>query len=315
MDFYLEILTWRIKMRLKMNKVWILVFIVLILGIPVSAVKINDSSLALYKPNSNMPIANNMDIILHSNKIYDGKLNATNAEQYNITSKPKNGKLTVDKNGKFTYAPNKNFVGKDSFKYTVRNGKIKSNTAIVTIIVKNKEPISNDIEFNTKVNIPYNGKLNSTDEDKDNITYNIVSNPVNGTLTLNDNGTYTYTPNSRVHGNDSFTYRSNDGISYSNTSTVKISIMNTPPVANDMDITYNPRSPCVGTLKGTDEDNDTLTYTVISQTKYGILVYRTNGYYNYRSLNTPKREDTFTYIVNDKYNDSKIGKVTITINR
>ena len=48
-------------MRLKMNKVWILVFIVLILGIPVSAVKINDSSLALYKPNSNMPIANNME--------------------------------------------------------------------------------------------------------------------------------------------------------------------------------------------------------------------------------------------------------------
>ncbi len=177
----------------KTNKIWIFVFIILILGIPIGAVKINDDS-TTYKVGSNRPIAKDMNIIMHSNKIYNGKLDTTNAKQYIITSKPKKGKLIVDKNGKFNYIPNKNFVGQDTFKYNVKNGKIKSNTATVTINIKNDKPVSNNINFDTKVNTPYNGKLNSTDLDKDNLTYNIISKPVNGTLILNKDGTYAYTP-------------------------------------------------------------------------------------------------------------------------
>ena len=299
-------------MGLKTNKFWIFVFVILILGIPVCAVKINDASKPYYKMGSNRPIANDMNIILHSNKIYNGKLNTTNAQQYIITSKPKKGKLTVDKNGKFNYISNKNFVGQDTFRYIVKNGKINSDTATVTINIKNKPPVSNNIIFDTKVNTSYNGKLNSTDEDKDKLTYKIVSKPVNGTLLLNKDGTYTYIPNKGFHGVDIFTYNSNDGIINSNTATVKIIISNNPPVANNMDIKCRFKKECTGKLNANDVDGDALTYKVISTPKHGKIKYSTNGEYSYKPLSNFQGTDTFTYLVNDGYNNSNIATVTIT---
>ena len=283
-------------MGLMRNKFWIFVLVILILGIPASAVKINDSSNTSYKIGSTRPVANNMDITLHSNKIYNGKLNATNAKQYAITSKPKNGKLTVDKKGKFNYTPNKNFVGKDTFKYMVKDGKINSNTATVTINIKNIPPVSNNINFDTKVNTPYNGKLKSIDGDKDNLMYNIISPPVNGTLTLNNDGKYTYIPNKGFHGEDMFTYKSNDGISNSNTANVKITIINNPPVANNIDIKNQLKKEYMGKLNATDQDNDALTYKVISKPKYGKIKYSSNGDYSYTLNQTFMEEQTPSHI-------------------
>ncbi len=299
-------------MGLKMNKFWIFVLVVLILGIPICAVKLNDSSITPYKIGSTRPVANNMYIILHSNKIYSGKLNATNAKQYNITSKPKNGKLTVDKNGKFNYTPNKNFVGNDTFKYMVKDGKINSNIATVTINIKNIPPVSKNINFDTKVNTPYNGKLNCIDRDKDNLIYKIVSPPVNGTLKLNNNGTYTYIPNKGFHGKDMFTYNSNDGISNSNTASVEITIINNLPVANNMDIKDSLKNEYTGKLSATDQDNDALTYKIISKPKNGKIKCSNNGEFSYRPSFDFRGTDTFTYLVNDGYNDSNIATVKIT---
>jgi VCBS repeat-containing protein len=51
-----------------------------------------------------------------------------------------------------------------------------------------------------------------------------VTDPANGTLTLNTNGSFTYTPNSTFSGTDTFTYKASDGASASNAATVSITV-------------------------------------------------------------------------------------------
>ena len=51
-----------------------------------------------------------------------------------------------------------------------------------------------------------------------------VSDPSNGTLTLNANGSFTYAPNAHFFGTDAFTYRANDGSANSNVVTVSLTV-------------------------------------------------------------------------------------------
>jgi predicted outer membrane repeat protein len=124
-------------MDLKIGKFWVLVLVILVLGIPVGAVKNNDLLSTSFQVGAGkMPVANNMTIQLLSNTNYTGKLNATNTKTYNIITKPMNGTLTLNKtSGKFVYTPNKKFTGNDRFTYNVNNGTRNSNTATVKITV------------------------------------------------------------------------------------------------------------------------------------------------------------------------------------
>jgi VCBS repeat-containing protein len=70
-----------------------------------------------------------------------------------------------------------------------------------------------------------NGVLkNDTDADGDPLTALKLSDPANGTVTLNSNGSFTYAPAADFNGSDSFTYRANDGLANSNTATVTITV-------------------------------------------------------------------------------------------
>jgi len=72
---------------------------------------------------------------------------------------------------------------------------------------------------------------NDTDADSDPLTAVKISDPTNGTLTLNANGSFTYTPDALFIGDDSFTYAANDGFTDSTTATVTIHVtaVNQPP--------------------------------------------------------------------------------------
>jgi VCBS repeat-containing protein len=75
--------------------------------------------------------------------------------------------------------------------------------------------------------------------DRDALTFAKVTDPTNGTVTVDPDGTYTYTPNTGFSGMDSFTYRANDGHANSNTATVTITVAQAPPVATVTDASTN----------------------------------------------------------------------------
>ena len=148
-----------------------------------------------------------------------------------------NGQLTLNDDGSFSYKPNSGFKGDDKFTYHANDGASNSNTATVTITVKNVAPTAADDSFNVSTT-PYifdtsTLLANDTDAGGDNLTTSLTSNPEVtslGGLVTQVGTTLTYVP--VVNGQDSFTYTASDGTASSNTATVTLnvsSITNTPP--------------------------------------------------------------------------------------
>ena len=90
----------------------------------------------------------------------------------------------------------------------------------------NQAPTSNALSINVDYQTAKAITLNASDPESDTLTYSIVSNPSNGSLSgLNTaTGAVTYTPNSSYSGSDSFTYKVNDTYEDSNTATVTLTV-------------------------------------------------------------------------------------------
>ena len=88
---------------------------------------------------------------------------------------------------------------------------------------------------------------------------------------------------------------------------------NTPPVAFDQNVTVNKNSisnPIE--LNATDEEDDSLTYIIITQPEHGEL-NGTAPHLTYTPIEDYVGEDSFTFKVNDGREDSEIAKVSITV--
>ena len=233
---------------------------------------------------------------------------------YSLVTESSNGTVSLD-GIKVTYTPNENYNGEDTFTYKVNDGTEDSTTATVTITVKsiNDTPVSKDISVSTDEDNSVEVSLDASDLDQDTLTYSIVDDPVNGTVSL-DGIKVTYTPNENYNGEDTFTYKVNDGTEDSNTATVTVTVnpVNDTPTVKDIAISTDEDTALEITLLGSDVDQDDLTYSLVTESSNGTVsldgikvTYTPNENYN--------GEDTFTYKVNDGTEDSTTATVTITV--
>ncbi|MBN42891.1 MAG: hypothetical protein CL573_05315, partial [Alphaproteobacteria bacterium] len=134
------------------------------------------------------------------------------------------GNLTGQKDGSgaitsLSYSPNANFNGLDTFTYTVRDSDNNEATTAVSIDVTpgNDVPVPETDRVIAIENAVVTGKLEATDIDGDTLTFELVTPPGRGTLSLTANGTYTYAagkdyiPAGEKDETLSFTYRVSDG--------------------------------------------------------------------------------------------------------
>ena len=121
------------------------------------------------------------------------------------------GTVVENRDGTFTYSPADNFVGTDTFTYTLcdNDPTPDCSTATVTITVTDEgSPSAADDQVNTVKNttviindsaqndvIIDNAKIESVD-----------ASGTNGTVTINNDGTISFTPQTDFLGDDSFTY-------------------------------------------------------------------------------------------------------------
>ncbi|MEX2173763.1 MAG: Ig-like domain-containing protein [Pirellulaceae bacterium] len=162
---------------------------------------------------------------------------------------------------------------------------------------------------------------NDTDADGDSLTATVLTQPQNGTLTLNPNGSFTYTPAANYSGPDSFTYRASDGTASSNAATVSFAVgaVNDTPtgVANSYTTPQNTILTVAlaqGVLANdTDPEGSTLTAAVVTQPLHGSLTLNTNGSFTFTPTTGYTGPDSFTYRVSDGTNQSAPVTVSLSV--
>lgn len=260
--------------------------------------------------------------------------NDTDADNNTLTavvvSQPTHGSLVLSSNGTFVYTPAANFNGSDSFTYQASDGLTTSNVATVTFTVNgtNDAPTAvNDSYFtaaNTAVTVTAaNGVLvNDTDAENDALTAIAVTQPANGTLTLNANGSLVYTPNAGFIGVDTFTYSASDGSANSPAATVSVTVSaasNSPPVANNDSYSVTEDTALTSTLANgvltndSDADGNSLTAILVSQPAHGSVTLSANGTFVYTPNANFTGSDSFTYQAYDGVTNSNVATVAFTV--
>ncbi len=214
-----------------------------------------------------------------------------------------------------TYTPGPDYNGGDGFTYTVNDGIVTTGETGVQFELApvNDAPTADAQSVNTDENTAVAITLAGSDVDGDSLTFNVASNPANGTLS----GTapdLTYTPNSDFDGEDSFTFTASDGTETSAAATVSITVsnVNVAPEATGQSVSTDANTALPVTLGGTDADNDPLTFAVATNPTNGTLS-GTAPNLTYTPNTGFSGSDSFTFTVNDGTDTSVPATVSITI--
>ena len=221
------------------------------------------------------------------------------------------------------FNPTADYEGKDNFGYSAVDDKggESANQADVHFLISavNDTPTVSNVSTTTNENQATSSVLIGADVDDDTLTYSIVGNPGNGSVSIADSSVpvFTYTPNNNFNGPDTFTYKVNDGTVDSSTATVTITVSNvdnTPAAANGT-ITTTEDTTTTGTLVGTDPDSDPLTYSIVQQASKGTVTITnaSTGAFSYVPDANKSGKDAFAYKVNDGSQDSNVAIVNITL--
>jgi hypothetical protein len=246
-------------------------------------------------------------------------------------TQPANGTVTIDDNGtpidrnddQLVYTPNLGFAALDTFTYTISDG-IDTDIATVTVNVIPGIPTPLDDTATTAFNTPIaiNVLANDTDPENDPLILSGVTQPLNGTATINDNGTpndlsddlVIYAPNPGFSGEDSFTYTVDDGNGGTNSATVTATVNAPPNAVNDTDTTA-PATPVTINILANDTDSDNLpellSLVAVTQPLNGTVTISDD-----LVVYTPDQgfaaQDTFTYTITDGL-DTAIATVSVEV--
>ncbi|EKQ69168.1 pre-peptidase C family protein [Leptolyngbyaceae cyanobacterium JSC-12] len=233
--------------------------------------------------------------------------------------------FTLRPDGSFSYRPALNFTGTDTFTYIAVDSLGGSSTpATVTFSVTpaNRAPIA----ANDTVTVRSDGAstittpgilVNDTDPDGNPLTASLITNAVQGNVSLAPDGSFVYTPNAGASGNDSFTYVASDGVANSVPATVTLRINAAPIAANDTYTALVGSTLSVGQLQGvltndTDANGDSLLASVVSGPTKGVLTLNPNGAFTYTPNLGASGIDTFTYQALDGF-ASSTATVTLSL--
>ncbi|OEF09633.1 Ig-like domain-containing protein [Vibrio genomosp. F10] len=155
---------------------------------------------------------------------------------YSQTSAPENGTVVVNPDGSWEYTPNENYNGPDNFTVEVSDGRGGTDTLVVqvgvtpvndapTFVDEGNQLLGSSLEVVTKEDEALSGAVQATDIDGDDLTYTLISQAENGTVTLDEDGNWEYTPNEEYNGSDTFDIQVSDGQGGFDTVTIDVTIL------------------------------------------------------------------------------------------
>ena len=276
-------------------------------------------------PENELPTVQPQTVVLAEDSSLDiaflGMDNDGDSLGYSVVTAPSSGILSVSQAGPdsepvTTYTPNANFNGSDSFTYKANDGVLDSTTVAVSITVNpvNDAPVATAITQSLNEDASINLTLSGTDLEGDTLSYALVTQPVNGSISGNLPNLI-YTPSPNFVGTDGFIFAANDGAATSAPVSVALTVtaVNDAPTANAQTPSVDEDSALPIILSGADIDGDSLTYSVVGQPASGILsgtapnlTYTPNADFN--------GTDSFSFKANDSSLDSAAATVSITVN-
>ncbi|WP_168219024.1 tandem-95 repeat protein [Limnoglobus roseus] len=228
-----------------------------------------------------------------------------------LVSGPSHGQLTLNPNGTFIYKPAANYNGPDSFQYRASDGALVSNVTMVNLTVRPVDdlpPVTVADTATTAEDTPavIDVLANDTDPQGLVLTPAVVTQPANGTASVNAAGRVVYTPRANFFGTDIFTYRATSSEGAGNAATVTVTVTPVPdaPVATSDSYDLNQGGTRTVGAPGvlgndTDPDGDPLTAALVSGPGNGTLTLNPDGSFTYVPAPAFFGTDTFTYAAVD----------------
>ncbi len=223
---------------------------------------------------------------------------------YSIYSAPTKGDVDIDNLGGFTYTAKATGYGNDTFVVKIAD---ELSEVFVTVYIHNETEVDvsqNELNIVANQGTEFNGSVIAVDNDGDSLLYSLTVQAAKGVVTIDENsGAWRYVVNGDAKGTDSFTITVTDGVKPVNV--VYNVAINIPPVfssLNETSVITNYGVAHNATLIATDENGDTLTYSVKEQAAKGVVeVNATTGAYVYTNTTGKAGDDRFTIQVSDGY--------------
>ncbi|RMB56458.1 tandem-95 repeat protein, partial [Dokdonia sinensis] len=257
----------------------------------------------------------NIDVLDNDN--VPGTYNGTPGHVVSEVTDPANGTVTIEADGTVTYTPDPNYTGTDTFDYTVvitnANGTTDTETAtvIVTII---PGPDAEDDTATTDEDTPVDiSVLDNDDLGTEPTTITDVTDPANGTVTINGDGTVTYTPDADFSGTDTFEYTITDDNGNTSTATVDVTITATPDAEDDIATTDEDTPVDISVLDNDDLGTEPTTITDVTDPANGTVTINGDGTVTYTPDPDFSGTDTFEYTITDDNGNTSTATVDVTI--
>ena len=237
---------------------------------------------------------------------------------FTVETQPSSGSVNCEgaTGADCTYTPDPDFYGADSFTFTASDGEFTSPAATISITVNtvNDAPTATPQSVSTDEDTALPIVLAGTDPEDDVLTFAVVTQPTNGTLS-GEAPNLTYTPNTDFNGTDSFTFTVSDAALTSAEATITIDVgaLNDDPVADAQTVVTDEDVAIDITLTGLDPDEDPLSFAIVDQPTNGLLT-GTGANVSYTPSPDFNGNDSFTFTVSDGVSTSLAATVAITVN-
>ena len=218
------------------------------------------------------PTADDLDMVVDEDATVLGTLSGFDVEldpiAWSVVLDPANGTLDSfdPSTGDFQYSPHADFSGDDSFLVVASDGVASSGVAEVRIrvVAFNDAPIVWADAYAIAEDDPLGGVLHALDPDGDAVTWMLVDDASNGTVTVDPSGSFTYAADPDFNGVDLFSARADDGLLVSDLLLVNIDVLaiNDAPIAVHEGVDAVENAETIVSLRAVDAENDPLTFSI-----------------------------------------------------
>jgi len=228
---------------------------------------------------------------------------------------PTNGTATISGTN-VIFTPSANFVGTATIGYTIVDNVGGTNSSLITVTVTNLPPQANPDLYSVAENSTnsFSPLVNDILRTPGGSLAIIAVNPTNGTATIVGTNV-TFVPALNFIGVATIGYAITDNVGGTNRSLITVNVTNLPPTATGQAVSTPENVAKAITLTGSDPANLPLTFIIMTSPANGTLtaINTNTGAVTYTPNVNYTGADTFTFRVNNGYNQSPAATVNIAV--